>query len=138
MSRGKILLTILLTAAIAITLYLYWSTSSMNETLTKYGDITVQQAHDLIQSHPKLVILDVRTQQEYDEGHIERAILIPLNELGVRLGELSMSDDLLVYCRTGTRSSQAVGILKANGYTRIFHMKDGITTWIQAGYTVTK
>ena len=136
MSRGKVLLTILLTAAIASTLYFYWSTSRI--TPTEYGDITIQQARDLIQSQPKLVILDVRTQQEYDEGHIERAILIPLNDLKVRLGELSMSDDLLIYCRTGNRSSQAVSILKANGYTRIFHMKDGITTWIQAGYTVTK
>ncbi|MCK5402656.1 rhodanese-like domain-containing protein, partial [Candidatus Bathyarchaeota archaeon] len=79
-------------------------------------------------------ILDVRRQDEYDSGHIERAIIIPVDELEDRLDELSKNDELLVYCRTGNRSSSAVNILQSNGFTMIFHMKDGITGWIQAGY----
>lgn len=137
--KYRILFTaIILTTFISALGYIYLSPSNSSETVADYGDVTVQQAHDLILSTPELVILDVRSQEEYDEGHIERAILIPLNELNSRLGELSKSEDLLVYCRTGNRSGQAVNILKANGYTRFFHMNDGISAWVQAGYPVVK
>jgi len=116
----------------AILIY-YTQTQNLN-TEMDYGDITIEQAKSLIESKPSLIILDVRTQEEYDSGHIERAILIPIDELGNRLDELSKNDELLVYCRTGNRSSNAVNILQANGFTKIFHMKDGITGWNQAGY----
>ena len=76
----------------------------------------------------------MRTQEEYDSVHIENAILIHVDELGNRLDELSKNDELLVYCRTGNRSSNAINILQANGFTKIFHMRDGITGWIQAGH----
>jgi rhodanese-related sulfurtransferase len=104
---------------------------------TGYGDISVAQAQLLIEAKPSLIILDVRTQAEYDSGHIENAILIPVDELGNRLDELSPNDELLVYCRTGNRSSNAVNILQSNGFTMIFHMEDGITGWIDAGYPIT-
>jgi len=102
-----------------------------------YGDITIEQAKSLIESKPSLIILDVRTQEEYDSDHIEGAILIPVDELENRLDELSKNDELLVYCRTGNRSTNAVNILQANGFTKIFHMNDGITGWIQAGSQIT-
>jgi rhodanese-related sulfurtransferase len=78
--------------------------------------------------------LDVRTQGEYDDGHIEGAILIPVSELEGRLDELSRDKETLVYCRTGNRSSNAVTILEKNGFTKIYHMYNGINGWIQAGY----
>ncbi|MBM3291938.1 rhodanese-like domain-containing protein [Candidatus Bathyarchaeota archaeon] len=99
-----------------------------------YGDVTIQQAYELIKMKPDLVIVDVRSKQEYDSGHIEKAILIPVDEFDRRVAELSKDDDLLIYCRTGNRSSQAVNILKLKGYTRIYHMKDGILGWNQAGF----
>lgn len=101
-----------------------------------YGDITVEQAKSLIESKPSLIILDVRTQDEYDRGHIEGAILIPVDALGNRLDKLSKNDELLVYCQTGNRSSNAVNTLQMNGFTKIFHMKDGITAWTQAEYSI--
>lgn len=116
----------------AILIY-YTQPQSLN-TEIDYGDITIEQAKLLIESKPSLIILDVRRQDEYDSGHIERAIIIPLDELEDRLDELSKNDELLVYCQTGNRSSSAINILQSNGFTMIFHMKDGITGWIQAGY----
>jgi len=103
-----------------------------------YGDLTVQQAHELIHARTSLVILDVRTQGEYDEGHIEGAVLMPVDELAARLDELSRDDELLVYCRTGNRSSSAVSLLRDNGFTKIYHLKDGITAWIRARYPTVK
>ena len=92
-----------------------------------YGDVTVQEARTLIEDKPDLVILDVRTTSEYEDDHIEGAVNIPVQELGDRLDELSRDDELLVYCRTGNRSAQAVGILRDAGFAKIYHMNAGIT-----------
>lgn len=101
-----------------------------------YGDVTVQEARSLIEDKPDLVILDVRTASEFEDGHIEGAVNIPVQELSARLDELSNEDELLVYCRTGNRSAQAVDILQDVGFTKIYHMNAGITGWIEAGYPV--
>lgn len=101
---------------------------------SKYGDVSVQEARDLIESIPDLVILDVRTVSEYDDEHIEGAVLIPVQELVDRLDELSTSDELIVYCRSGNRSSTAVQVLKDNDFVKIYHMYEGIIGWIDAGY----
>jgi rhodanese-related sulfurtransferase len=90
---------------------LYYSQTQTLNTEIGYGDISVEQAKFLIESKPSLIILDVRTQEEYDDGYLENAILIPVDELENRLDELSKNDELLVYCRTGNRSSSAVNIL---------------------------
>jgi len=119
-------------------LLIYYTQIQLPDTKISYGDVTVEQAKILIESKPSLTILDVRTQEEYDSGHIEGAILIPISELEDRLDELSKNKEMLVYCRTGNRSSTAVNVLRANGYTKIFHMKNGITAWTQAGYPTVK
>jgi rhodanese-related sulfurtransferase len=101
-----------------------------------YGDVTVQEARRLIEDKPDLVLLDVRTASEYEEGHIEGAVNIPVQELSVRFDELSPEDELLIYCRTGNRSAQAVDILLDLGFTKIYHMDEGIKGWTEAGYPV--
>lgn len=102
----------------------------------EYNDVTVAEAKALIEERPGMVILDVRNPSEFDDGHIEDAINIPVDYLAGRLDELSKDNELLVYCRTGNRSARAVGILDDNGFTKIFHMDAGITGWIDAGYPV--
>ena len=99
-----------------------------------FGDISVETAAELIETVVDLVILDVRTESEFNEEHIENAILIPVQELATRLDELSKESTLLIYCRTGNRSSTAVDILTENGFTMIYHMDGGITAWKAAGY----
>ncbi len=101
-----------------------------------YGDVSVDEAWNIIQDKPELVILDVRTQEEYDEGHIENAVLIPVQELPDRWGELNTNDELLVYCRTGNRSTTAVEILEEAGFGKIYHMHQGISVWISEGFPV--
>jgi len=101
---------------------------------TEYGNVSVEEAKALVDSKPGLVILDVRTVAEFNDGHIEGAIDIPVDDLGGLLSELSKGDELLVYCRTGNRSTTAVGILEDNGYSKLYHMDGGITDWTRAGY----
>jgi rhodanese-related sulfurtransferase len=99
-----------------------------------YGNVDVGEARDLIVEKADLVILDVRTTPEFDSGHLEGAINIPVEELSQRLSELNQKDELLVYCRTGNRSTTAVRILRENGYDRIYHMDGGIAAWNAAGF----
>jgi rhodanese-related sulfurtransferase len=134
--KGKNLRTLVIgTIIFVVAIVLYYNRTPPTDTENSYGDVHVEQAKTLIESRPSLIILDVRTQEEYENGHIEKAILIPVSELENRMDELSKDNELLVYCRTGNRSSNAVRILRANGFMRVFHMKDGITAWIQAGYS---
>ena len=136
MNRNTRLLIVIGTVLVAVT-SAYWYMLS-RETEEEYGDVTVERARELIQEKPSMVILDVRTDGEYRDGHIEGAVNIPVNELEGRLGELEKDNETLVYCRTGNRSGTAVGILKENGYEKIFHMNNGITAWTAAGYLTVK
>jgi len=105
-----------------------------------YTDIDVVTANNMITngSYPNLIVLDVRTQSEYDEGHLEDAILIPVTELESRIDELSQYKDseIVVYCRTGVRSAQASSILDSNDFTKVFNVLGGITAWESAGYPI--
>jgi len=90
----------------------------------------------MIDSNPSLVILDVRNQSEYDSGHIRNAKLIPVFELEGRLGELNKSDEILVYCKLGGRSSTASQILVDNDFLYVYNMLGGVTAWMDEGYQV--
>jgi rhodanese-related sulfurtransferase len=103
----------------------------------QYTDTSVQQAKELIDKGD-VFILDVRTQEEYNAGHIKNSTLIPLQDLSKRLNEVPRDRDILVYCRTGGRSTAASEILANNGFTRIYNMKGGITEWTKMGYEVVK
>ncbi len=103
---------------------------------SRHVDVSVQQGKEMI-DNGEVFILDVRTQEEYDEGHIMGATLIPLDELDRRLKELPQDKKILVYCRTGQRSLTASEKLENSGFTQIYNMKGGITEWKNAGYEVT-
>lgn len=132
-SKKRLVLTLVVIIAVSA-LIIYYTQIHLPSTTISFGDVTVEEAKSLVESNISLIIVDVRTREEYDSGHIEGAILIPVSELEGRINELSKEEELLIYCRTGNRSSNSVNILKANGYTKIFHMNDGIIAWIQAGY----
>ena len=95
-----------------------------------YMNITAQEAKVLMDTEKDYIILDVRTQQEYDQGHIPGAILIPDTEIEDRAeGELTDKDQLiLVYCRSGRRSKLAAQSLVELGYTNIREF-GGIIDW---------
>jgi len=81
-------------------------------------------------------MLDVRTTAEWLEIHIPGATLIPLDELRARMNELPADEIIVIYCRTGNRSSQALDSLLKAGHSDIFSMEGGIQDWIAAGYDI--
>jgi rhodanese-related sulfurtransferase len=80
-------------------------------------------------------LLDVRTPEEYADGHIAGAVNIPLAELGNQLSQVPTDIPVVVYCRTGNRSAQAVTLLREAGYTNVLDM-GGIVDWVEAGLPV--
>ena len=90
-------------------------------------------------SDRSLVLLDVRTTAEYAEGHLPGAINIPHTELASRVAELSEARDrdIVVYCRSGTRAEQALGVLKEAGFSRLFHLDGYYPRWSEEKRPVT-
>lgn len=85
----------------------------------------------------KTFLLDVRTQEEWNETHIPDTTLIPLDELESRLSELPRGQEIVVVCRSGNRSKQGAAILAKAGFTAVSGMSGGIKEWSAAGYPVT-
>ena len=100
------------------------------QTAGSYRQVTQTEAAAMMESESDYVILDVRTREEYSQGHIPGAICIPNETIGTdELPELPDKDQLiLVYCRSGNRSKQASEKLVKLGYTNIVEF-GGITTW---------
>jgi len=96
--------------------------------------VNVHQANQL--SEEGVFLLDVRTVEEWQAGHIPGATLIPLGQLQDRSGELPGDEPILIYCRSGNRSLQALNYLKDIGFGDLYSMDGGINTWIAAGYDV--
>ena len=94
-------------------------------------NVSIGEAHELINKGNQILILDVRTPTEYNSGHIPNAINIPHNTLNVRINELEKYKDknILVHCQSGGRSSVAVQILERQGFNKIYHMKSGFGAW---------
>ena len=93
-------------------------------------NVSASQARQLIDTNKDMVILDVRTKNEYNSGHIPGAILIPVHELSSRVKELAMhyNKPLLVYCASGGRSPGAVYTLR-NHFAPIYHLSSGLSSW---------
>ena len=106
-------------------------------TQPNYSAVSAKQAADLIAKINPL-ILDVRTQREYQQGRIQHSTLIPVQELQQRWQEINTDKEqnVLIYCATGNRSTVASKILIDNGFKRIFNMRYGIVDWARKGYPV--
>jgi phage shock protein E len=89
--------------------------------------------------HPDhLFVLDVRSPQEFAEGHIARAVNVPYDQLATRLAEVPKDKDVVLYCRSGRRAGIAAEVLAANGYTRLSHLEGDMIAWTEQGRPVVK
>lgn len=102
----------------------------INSFLKSSYDISPQQAVQLM-SHEDGVILDVREDKEYQSGHIMGSIHIPLSSLSSRVSELKKYKDnnVVLGCRSGSRSGRACGILKKNGFEKVHNLRGGVLAW---------
>jgi rhodanese-related sulfurtransferase len=106
------------------------STSEDSDSGASYHKITAEEAMTKMAEEDDVIILDVRTLEEYETGHITEAISLPLDE--IEAGSLDLVPDkeavILVYCRSGSRSKQASKALVDEGYTNVYDF-GGIIDW---------
>ena len=96
------------------------------------NEVEISVAETLAETGHRYV--DVRYEEEWEDGHIPGAILLPLTDIRERMGELDRSGKFITYCLSGKRSAVAAMILKANGYDTVC-MKDGLREWPHATVT---
>jgi adenylyltransferase/sulfurtransferase len=99
------------------------------ETKVTEGEIEVTEVKEKLDRGDNFVLIDVREPHEYQICNIPGAKLIPLGEVGRRLGELDPQADIVIHCKSGMRSARACGILKAAGFQHVRNMKGGILAW---------
>lgn len=95
---------------------------SVSEAFTKYQNGTF--------------VLDVRTQEEWDEFHAPNTTLIPLDQLASRLNEVPRDREIVIVCRSGNRSQQGRDILLNAGFEQVTSMQGGLNEWRASGYPV--
>ena len=101
-----------------------------NKQEATYVSITAKEAKEIMDSQQGYIILDTRTEQEYDEGHIPGAIVISHDEILEKAEDILTDKDqlILVYCRSGRRSKLAAADLVKLGYTNVKEF-GGIIDW---------
>ncbi len=124
---------------IAMAGMIFWFAYSKGWIFANFTSIDAKQAIHLLENDDNVTLLDVRTIQEYKEGHLRDATLIPVQALADNLGMLKQDKNkkIIVYCRTGSRSVSASRILEENGFTPI-NVKGGILKFQSLGITLVK
>ncbi|MFA6808042.1 MAG: rhodanese-like domain-containing protein [Eubacteriales bacterium] len=104
------------------------TTFSLNK---KINHLSAEEAYKLIKKNKNLLIIDVRTTQEYKSGHIQGSKSFPVREIASRITDLKKYKEqpILVYCASGGRSPSAVRVLLKNDFNNIYHMKRGLLGW---------
>ena len=94
-------------------------------------EMTPAELKERLDRGERLTIIDVREPFEWDIGNLEPqgARLIPLKQLPQRIGEIPADEEIVLQCRSGARSAQALGYLRQHGYERLLNLKGGILGW---------
>lgn len=93
-------------------------------------EITVQQLKQMQDNQEDFQLIDVREAHEYDEANIG-AILIPLGEVPSHMDEISRDKKVVVHCRSGKRSANAIQFLEKQGFDNLYNLKGGILAYQQ-------
>ena len=100
--------------------------------------IAPSAAQALLQQRNNVYLLDVRTPQEFQQGRLAGARLIPIDQVMQRLGELPKDRPILVYCAVGSRSAQVFNFLARRGYAEVYNLDGGIYAWAAQGYPIVR
>ena len=93
------------------------------------ADLTAEEAKARMEENPDAILLDVRTQEEFDEGHIPGAVCLPNEFITAEMPFPFEKDaEILLYCRSGRRSAEAASKLRGMGFTHVFDF-GGILDW---------
>ena len=121
--------------------FLFFS-CSQNTNQNSEGNTTISVAEfaKKIKEDKNVVILDVRTPQEYTQEHLPNAILENMQEddFEQNIAKMDKNQTYLLYCKVGGRSSKALETMKKTGFKQVFHLDGGIVEWKKAGEKTAK
>ena len=112
--------------------------------LARFFKVRDMSVHDLaakLSADNPPLLLDVRTSREFNNGHIQQAVLAPVSELkqrGPRLLESNTKQDVAVICHSGNRSLLAAVSLRRMGFSTVFNVSGGMAHWESQAYPVKK
>lgn len=91
-------------------------------------EITIEEVYHILNNNSNAVLLDVRSNQEYNEGHLQGSINIPLYDLGIYIDDILLDTDtyIVTYCQSGMRSKEAIEILRKKGYKNVYSLDGGL------------
>ncbi|MFO7943750.1 MAG: molybdopterin-synthase adenylyltransferase MoeB [Anaerolineales bacterium] len=92
-------------------------------------DITASQLEEKLKNGEDIKLIDVREPHEQDISNIEGSELIPMGEVASQLSELDTADEIVLYCKSGTRSTRVLEILASAGFRKVKNLKGGINAW---------
>ena len=141
MLNVKSLMLLAIVTVIAVSCARVFSRNNARPTqaLTAYSTVNVDEFQELI-ADANVQLLDVRTRDEFDEGHIAGAIMVDVNESNFveqAMAVLDKQRPVAVYCRSGRRSARAASQLTEQGYT-VTNLGGGVMAWQDAGKTLVK
>jgi phage shock protein E len=101
-------------------------------------DVSLDEAEKLLKSSPPVEVLDVRTPEEFKDGHLAGARNIDIKDAGFtsQVSALDRSKPYLVHCAMGGRSAKAMEAMKGLGFTTLYHMHEGMKGWLKSGRTI--
>lgn len=102
--------------------------------------VSVAEAAKVLEERKDVVVIDVRTDAEFKEGHIAGAKNIDFLDVDFakRVGELEKSKMYLVHCAAGGRSTKSLDAFKSQKFSSILHLNEGFKAWVAAGKPVEK
>ena len=98
-----------------------------------YKNLSSSELQNWIKNNKKMLLLDIRTEEEFEEVHIEHSVNIPLQDLLYNIDELQeyKDRDIVVYCRSGHRSITACNLLSMEGFNKLYNLEDGIQGYLK-------
>ena len=103
-------------------------------------DVDGAKAAEVLASDPAITIIDIRTPEEFAEGHIKGAVNIDFtgNDFEAKLSELNRDKPYLFHCASGNRSGKSLPVFEKLNFTRLYHLNTGFKGWVADGQPVEK
>ena len=97
------------------------------------NDISKDELKTMLQSSSKPIVIDVRTSDEYEKGHVPSAINIPLKQIEQQINQIDLAKEtkIVLYCRSGYRAGKAQKILEKQGFTNLLHLEGDYLGWVE-------
>ncbi|GAB4338727.1 MAG: hypothetical protein Kow00117_20030 [Phototrophicales bacterium] len=102
-----------------------------------YPKITISEYRDQYENEPH-VLIDVRTRQEFSQGHLPNAMNIPMDEVNTRMDEIPNDITVILVCATGNRSGMVASALTKAGYTNVYNLEGGTMSWLRLGLPINR